>query len=423
MQKQTASFLLIIFCVSFFSCEMVATLFHGEKPEEPPVTYTVAYDANGATGMPPSEQTVIEGTTITLPNIGGMASTGNTFVGWSESATIGVGTTYFVGDSITITRDMVFYAQWISSSTQRHTISFNANGSAGAPPASKTVYGGLNIIIPDHGSLVYAGKMFGGWNTEADGSGILLGANSLYTVSGSLILYAQWYESTNSFTVTFNLNGGSGAVPSAQTVSANAVITLPAGSGLSKDGFIFGGWNTDGAGTGSNYNGGSQYTVTGTITLFAKWNSFFTGMADISAYLASQQGGFAPEEPVYLPVQINLGTMTQTGSGWRQLLNAIALSSRYVDLDLSACTMAGTEFNPDVNVATGKDMIVSITLPNSITSILVGAFANTNLTSINIPNSVIAIGQYTFYNCTDLTSVTIGNSVTRVRTPLLPITL
>ena len=407
--------LIIILCLTFFSCEMVATLFHGEKPEEPPVTYTVTYDANGATGTPPSVQTVNEGSAIILPNIGGMTSAGNTFVGWSESATIGVGTTYFVGDSITVTKDMVFYAQWITNSTQKFTISFNANGAAGAPPASKTVYNGLNIIIPDQGKLAYAGKMFGGWNTEADGSGILLGANSLYTVSGSIILYAQWYDSTDSFTVTYDINGGNGAVPSAHTVSPNAVITLPTGNGLSKEGFIFGGWNTNAAGTGSNYNGGSSYTVTGTVTLFAKWNSFFTGMADISAYLASQQGGFDPDEPIYLPVQLNLGTMTQTGSGWRQLLNAIASSGRYVDLDLSACTMNGTEFNPDINVTTGKDMIVSITLPNTVISIGHAAFANyINLVMISLPTGLTVIGDTAFANCPNLILTSLPKGLTSI---------
>jgi formylglycine-generating enzyme required for sulfatase activity len=46
---------------------------------------------------------------------------------------------------------------------------------------------------------------------------------------------------------------------------------LPSGSGFSKSGYDFCGWNTDVSGMGSYYPAGSSYTVTGTITLYARW--------------------------------------------------------------------------------------------------------------------------------------------------------
>ena len=50
--------------------------------------------------------------------------------------------------------------------------------------------------------------------------------------------------------------------------------------------------------------------------------------------------------------------------------------------------------------------LTSITIPNSVTSIGRYAFYQcSNLTSITIPNSVTSIGQYAFYNCSNLTSV------------------
>ena len=59
--------------------------------------------------------------------------------------------------------------------------------------------------------------------------------------------------------------------------------------------------------------------------------------------------------------------------------------------------------------------LISVTIPNSITSIGKSAFSNcTGLTSITIPNSVTSIGKSAFSNCTGLTSVTIPNSVTSI---------
>ena len=59
--------------------------------------------------------------------------------------------------------------------------------------------------------------------------------------------------------------------------------------------------------------------------------------------------------------------------------------------------------------------IVSITIPDSVTSIGGSAFRGcSSLTSITIGNSVISIGNYAFSNCTGLTSIAIPDSVTSI---------
>jgi uncharacterized repeat protein (TIGR02543 family) len=73
------------------------------------------------------------------------------------------------------------------------------------------------------------------------------------------------------YTVHFDINGGSGTVPAAQNVRAASGITLPLGNELSKGDEIFGGWSVDAAGAGVVYSAGTRYTVTGDITLYAKW--------------------------------------------------------------------------------------------------------------------------------------------------------
>lgn len=59
--------------------------------------------------------------------------------------------------------------------------------------------------------------------------------------------------------------------------------------------------------------------------------------------------------------------------------------------------------------------LTSVTIPNTVTTIEGSAFAYCNgLTSIYIPNSVISIGQSAFEGCSSLTSVTIGDNVNSI---------
>ena len=70
-------------------------------------------------------------------------------------------------------------------------------------------------------------------------------------------------------TITFNANGGGDNVEINEFY--DEIITLPDGSGLSKIGYTFGGWNTRANGKGVNFAAGSSYTVIKNVTLYAKW--------------------------------------------------------------------------------------------------------------------------------------------------------
>jgi uncharacterized repeat protein (TIGR02543 family) len=271
-KRQTIiSILAIVLCLLFLGCEAMAILFHGPRPEDPPVTYTVTFDGNGASGTAPAKQTVNAGTAISLPGKGGMDKAGDIFAGWNESSS-GTGTTYAAGASVTVTENLFFYAQWLDSSTPQYTVTFNANGATtGAPPASQTVYSGISITVPSQGTLAYSGKKFGGWNTLSNGGGINYTAGTIYTVTGDTTLYAKW-QSEIQYTVTYNANGG-GTSPQAVTVDPQTVIKLASQGSMSSQGKTFTGWNTNANGSGTPYEAGAEYTVTGNITLYAQWES------------------------------------------------------------------------------------------------------------------------------------------------------
>jgi len=159
-----------------------------------------------------------------------------------------------------------------------YTVTFNVNGGTGTTPTAQTVNAGSSVTLPNKGDLTKSGFTFGGWNTKADGTGTNYSADSSYTPTGDITLYAKWDAiGITYYTVTFNANGGSGTTPAALTTVTDSGIILPSGSDLSMSDNAFGGWNTSPSGTGDNYSAGSSYIFTGDITLYAKWVTIPSG--------------------------------------------------------------------------------------------------------------------------------------------------
>ena len=235
-------------------------------------SFTVTFSANGGKGKAPAAQTVKAGSSITLPGKGSLTKTGCTFGGWNTSAD-GTGTNYAAGSSYTVTGTITLYAKWDSGSATTYTVTYDINGGTGTTPATQTAGSGSSIILPGKDGLTKTGCAFGGWNTNADGTGISYAAGASYTVTGDITLYAKWDSgSVAPYTVTFDINGGTGTTPAAQTAKPGFSITLPGGSGLSRTNYTFGGWNTGADGVGTAYSAGSSYEVIGDAILYAKWN-------------------------------------------------------------------------------------------------------------------------------------------------------
>jgi hypothetical protein len=106
------------------------------------------------------------------------------------------------------------------------------------------------------------------------------------------------------------------------------------------------------------FGGGADITLNGNPKFF----SFpFTSVTETQEYLAADSGS-SPDNPILLQMQIHL---TGGADELQRLFSAIHPSQKYIDLDLSRCTMNGTEFTLNTREATGKYLVVSLVLPDA----------------------------------------------------------
>ena len=220
------------------------------------------------------------------------------------------------------------------------------------------------------------------------------------------------------YTVTFDADGGNPAPTSPVTVKPGSTIAHP--PAMNKTWHTFDKWYTDSECT---IPAVFPITVTADITLYAKWIvivTTLTSVNDARDYLTFLKSN-TKDNPISLIMNINLGTMTEASSGWQQLLDVINTAGKYVNLNLSACTMNGTSFNPAASLSTGKDKIVSLVLPTVATSIANGTTSNqtfknfSNLKSIS-GAYITTIGDYAFYNSSTFNPTTSLQNVDFPRT-------
>jgi uncharacterized repeat protein (TIGR02543 family) len=253
-----------------------------------------------------------------------------------------------------------------------------------------------------HGAAVSAssapsrtGYTFGGWYREA-------AAVTLWdfdeSVTDNVILYAKW--TANTYTVTFNKNntdsGSTDANPSTKTVTypVTTVDALP--TAPTRIGATFNGWNTRADGKGTAFV--QTMAVTASITVYAQWKiDFFTSIAAFKAWLDVQDTNI-PATAYEIKLNVgNLGGASYTNGSAGDALGSNR--TKYVSLDLSGSNITSIGDLAFYNC----ENLTGVTIPNSVTSIGAYAFYDCgNLTSITIPNSVTSIGEYAFGGCTSL---------------------
>ena len=175
-----------------------------------PKSYTISYNANGGTGTMPSDNVSTNGNATIKNNA--FTKEGYTFAGWttnSDGTDDGYGWTgwsgtwkYDNGQYGINNNKLVLYARWTSN---KYTISYNANGGSNAPSNQSKTYG--NNISLSSSKPIRTGYTFIGWNTSSNGSGTSYSAGATYSNNANVTLYAQWR--INKVYIKLDVNGGS----------------------------------------------------------------------------------------------------------------------------------------------------------------------------------------------------------------------
>lgn len=173
---------------------------------------------------------------------------------------------------VNITANIVGYAKETRTSTYK--IKFHNNGGVGTMEDMTINYNVSQNLTKN--TFTNENYNFGGWNTEADGSGTSYTdeqeiISTTYITGNEINLYAQW---TNNpvYTVEYNANGGIGNIePQAFEYGVSQKLRP---NTFTKEDQVFWHWNTKADGTGTTYEDEEEVSnltdVNGdTVTLYA----------------------------------------------------------------------------------------------------------------------------------------------------------
>ena len=223
---------------------------------------TATYYPNGGTGATIVES-VTPGTNYKI-RANSFTRAGYTFDGWYLNAA-GTGTKYSPGQVVCLTGSVSFYAKWKANQCN---VTYYPNGGVGSNIVVGVNYGSQHTVRSN--TFTRTGYTFDGWYTNTAGTGTKYSPGQVFLVCGNVNLYAKWTAAP--YKITYNPNGGSGSVIT-DSVAYGVRYTVRPATTYTRTNYTFSGWNTNSAGTGTNYTAGQVITVSGNLTLYAKWTA------------------------------------------------------------------------------------------------------------------------------------------------------
>ncbi|KAK2143990.1 hypothetical protein LSH36_793g00004 [Paralvinella palmiformis] len=149
----------------------------------------VRYETNGADSgsVPEFQIKEAEKPIIIAGNTGKLIKSGRGFGGWNTRSD-GKGLRYYANDIYRKNAPLTLYAEW----TKTH-IRYKANGaSSGTAPVAQGQRVTGQSTIANNEDLLKTGRIFTGWNSQADGKGQHYEEGDPYIDYSLLTLYAEW---------------------------------------------------------------------------------------------------------------------------------------------------------------------------------------------------------------------------------------
>ena len=276
-----------------------------------PATYTISYDANGGSGAPGS-QTKTEDVALTLSSVSPYRA-GYTFKGWATNKFM-PGAQYQPGGKYTANASVTLYALWECAHTSTEKKWTNGCDwkivckNCGVTVSTGTTHGPFSYGAWEYYSTGQHKRVkecnYGDYSTTEYASHNTTTRYEQYSASqhrkyshctdcdttiGSVSYENHSFTSTTSngqvvstcslcgytktsaqtYTISYNANGGSNA-PSSQTKVHGVTLTLSS-SVPYRFNYEFVGWSTNSNSSVASYYAGGSYTGNASVTLFAVW--------------------------------------------------------------------------------------------------------------------------------------------------------
>lgn len=229
-------------------------------------SYLITFNANNGDGTM-NGQFVEKGISTAL-STNTFNRPGYIFMGWAATsdATEAI---YKDGEALKIEdSDITLYAVWKAESS---TLAFDANGGEGVMEPQVFCLGIEQKLNKNTFSRV--GYNFIGWTTTLVSMDDIINDEAEYiiTTENDITLYAVWEIIT--YSITFDLNGGTGILPDALSKDYGETIRiqLPSNTDYVREGYLFKGWGLAKDSTDLLSSNGFDYEVNADLVIYAVW--------------------------------------------------------------------------------------------------------------------------------------------------------
>ena len=268
-----------------------------DESEATEQTFTMSFDDGEGEGAPDPVSCTTKNSAciVTIPN-DVPTRTNWAFTGWGKQKNSPI---WQPGEEVAISASKTAYAGY-ERVERTISVTYMANASTyggsdeevqNMPDPNPATCVGKEACAISHPSVdpTWGGHTFIGWNTNKDATT----ADSYYSGSGAsaiyddTVLYAIWSSSggsssggdtptptSNTFNLTYNANGGSGAPSSQSCTTTGTTCNITVSSTTpTRSGYTFQGWSNSSSATSATYVANSQISLTANKTIYAVWTA------------------------------------------------------------------------------------------------------------------------------------------------------